>query len=117
MRPPRFQFSDEVRNTTRWMAAESVRQGTVAGTAEELDAWIARTPEAREPLERGGYATEFTADDLYPLYEVMVVKAGGAITRADAASDPSPGRWPAGRFVVLALAIVVLVAVLVALLT
>lgn len=116
MRPPRFQFSDEVRSTTRWMAAESVRDGTVAGTPEELDAWISRTPQAREPLERGGYASDFTADDLYPLYEVFVGKAGGAVPRAENAPGPSPARWSAGRIVVLALAIAVVVVLLVVLL-
>jgi hypothetical protein len=65
MRPPRYHFPDEVRSATREMAARSVRAGTVARTPEELDAWIQQAPDVREPLERGGYTTEFTASDLF----------------------------------------------------
>jgi hypothetical protein len=98
------------------MAAQSVRAGTVAGTPEELDAWIHQAPDVREPLERGGYTTEFTANDLFPLYEVMVQQAGGPAPRAAAAAVPSRTRWSVGMVVVVALAIAVAVAALVRLL-
>jgi hypothetical protein len=94
------------------MAAQTVRAGTVARTPEELDAWILQAPDVREPLERGGYTTEFTASDLFPLYEVMVQKAGGPAPRA-AAAAPSRTRWSVGRLAAIALAIAVVVVALV----
>lgn len=95
MRPPRYHFPDEVRSATREMAARTVSDGTVAGTPHELDAWILQAPDVREPLEHGGYAVEFTAIDLFPLYEVMVKKAGGAVPRATAAA-PVRNWWSLG---------------------
>ncbi|HET7461379.1 MAG TPA: hypothetical protein VFJ82_09015 [Longimicrobium sp.] len=94
------------------MAARTVRAGTVAGTPEELDAWILQAPDVREPLQRGGYTTEFTATDLFPLYEVMVEKAGGPAPRA-AAVAPSRTGWGVGRLAAVALAIAVVVVALV----
>ena len=114
MRPPRYHFPDEVRSATREMAARTVRAGTVARTPEELDAWILQAPDVREPLERGGYATEFTANDLFPLYEVMVEKAGGPAPRATAAA-PSRTRPSVGMLAAVALAIAVIVALVLAL--
>ena len=113
MRPPRYHFPDEVRTATREMAHRTVREGTVARSPEELDAWISQAPEVREPLEHGGYTTEFTASDLFPLYEVMVEKAGGQ-ARAEAAA-PSHTRWSAGKLAAVALAIAVIVALVLAL--
>lgn len=111
MRPPRYHFPDEVRSATREMAARTVRAGTVARTPEELEAWIAQAPDLREPLEDGGYTTEFTAGDLLPLYEVMVEKAGGP-PRVEAAAPPST-RWGVGKLAAIALAIAVIVVALV----
>ncbi|HYW11486.1 MAG TPA: hypothetical protein VE871_05995 [Longimicrobium sp.] len=112
MRPPRYHFPDEVRSATREMAAQTVRAGTVARTPEELDAWILQSPDVHEPLERGGYTTEFTASDLFPLYEVMVQKAGGPAPQA-AAAAPSHTRWSVGRLATVALTIAVAVVALV----
>jgi hypothetical protein len=109
MRPPRYHFPDEVRSATREMAAQTVRAGTVASTAEEMDAWIGQAPDVREPLERGGYTTEFTAADLFPLYEVMVEKAGGAVPKAEVAA-PSSSPLNGAMFAALAVAIAVIVA-------
>ncbi len=114
MRPPRYHFPDEVRTATREMAAQTVRAGTVARTPEELDAWILQAPDFREPLERGGYTTEFTASDLFPLYEVMVQQAGGPAPGATAAA-PSHTRWGVGRIAAVALAIAAVVALVLAL--
>jgi hypothetical protein len=96
------------------MAARTVRDGTVAGTPEELDAWILQAPDVREPLERGGYTTEFTAADLFPLYEVMVEKAGGTVPRPE---TPAPSRTPSrvGLFAAVAVAVAVIVALVLAL--
>ena len=113
MRPPRYHFPDEVRSATREMAAQTVRAGTVVRTPEELDAWILQAPDIREPLERGGYTTEFTASDLFPLYEVMVEKAGGPAPRAVATAS-SRTRWSAGKIVALALVIAAVVALVLA---
>jgi hypothetical protein len=96
------------------MAAQTVRDGTVAGTPEELDAWILQAPDVREPLERGGYTTEFTAADLFPLYEVMVEKAGGVVPRAEAAAPPRT-RSRVGMLAAVALAIAAVVALVLAL--
>jgi len=109
MRPPRYHFPDEVRSATREMAARTVRAGTVAVTPEELDAWIQQAPDLREPLERGGYTTEFTSGDLFPLYEVMVQQAGGSAATA----APSRTLWSAGRLAAAALVIAVVVVALV----
>ena len=113
MRPPRYHFPDEVRSATREMAARSVGAGTVARTPEELEAWIAQAPDLREPLEHGGYTTEFTAGDLLPLYEVMVEQAGGP-ARAEPAA-PARTRWGVGKLAVIALGIAVIVALVLAL--
>ncbi len=113
MRPPRYHFPDEVRSATREMAERSVRAGTVARTPEELEAWISQAPDVREPLEDGGYTTEFTAGDLFPLYEVMVEKAGGP-PRVEAAAPPRT-RWGVGKLAAIALAIAAVLALVLAL--
>lgn len=111
MRPPRFRFPDEVRSTTRSMAATMVREGTVAGSPGELDAWIAARPEVREPLERGGYGSDFTAEDQFPLLEVFLAKEGFSAPAAHAPPAPARGRWV--LWGALAVAAVVVVALLV----
>jgi hypothetical protein len=92
MRPPRYRFPDEVRSTTRSMAARMVREGTAADTPGALDAWIAERPEVREPLERGGYGSRFTAEDLHPLLVVFLAQAGVPPAAADAPAG-SARRW------------------------
>lgn len=114
MRPPRYHFPDEVRTATREMAARTVRAGTVAHTPEELDALISQAPDLREPLEHGGYTTEFTAADLFPLYAVMVEKAGGPAPGAAAAAT-TPTRWSVGKLTAIAVAIAVIVVLVLAL--
>lgn len=114
MRPPRYHFPDEVRTATREMAARSVRDGTIARTPEELDAYILQAPDLREPLEHGGYTTEFNAADLYPLYEVMVEKAGGPAPGA-AAGASTRSRWSARKLAAIVLAIATIVALVLAL--
>jgi hypothetical protein len=102
MRAPRYRFPDEVRSTTRSMASRMVHDGTVAGTPEDLEAWIAGAPDARESLERGGYGTRFTAADLFPLYEAAVVRSGGSVPRPVEEAPPAPRRgWMKGLAVVL----------------
>ena len=71
MRAPRYQFPNEVRETTRLIASRMTSQGAVAGTPEELDAWIATAPDLEPALTRGGYGTKFTAGDLLPLLQVF----------------------------------------------
>jgi hypothetical protein len=110
MRAPRYRFPDEVRSTTRAMASRMVHDGTIARTPEELDAWIAREPGVREPLERGGYGTAFTAHDLLPLLHVFVEKAGGPAPHADEpAPSSSGGRRVVGLVVVLVAALLLAV--------
>jgi hypothetical protein len=109
MRPPRFHFPDHVRSTTRDMASRMVQDGTVPSTPGELDAWVARTPDVRESLESGGYGTHFTADDLLPLLEVFVAKAGGARPQPAARPRSSPGR---GVILAVVAAVVIVAAVL-----
>jgi hypothetical protein len=93
MRPPRYRFPDEVRSTTRAMASRMVHDGTIAQTAEQLDTWISQRPDVRESLESGGYGTAFTADDVFPLLQVFVAQAGGAVPEVDAPPRSSPNRW------------------------
>lgn len=110
MRPPRYMFPNEVRDTTRAAAARMVRDGDIARTPEDLDAWIAREPEARASLENGGYGREFTAHDLFPLLQVMVTQAGGPAPEPDAPPRSSRPPWLVGLVVVLlVLLLVVLV--------
>ena len=84
------------------MASRMVREGTVSGTPEDLDAWIVAEPEVRESLEQGGYGTRFTSADLFPLYEAAVVGAGGSVPRpVEEAPPPTPRGWVKGLAVVL----------------
>jgi hypothetical protein len=108
MRPPRYRFPDEVRTQTRAMADRMVREGTVTRTPEELESWIAGTPEVREALESGGYGTAFTADDLFPLLEVFVAQAAGS-SRPAAPTRASMRLWIPG-LVLAALLLILLFA-------
>jgi hypothetical protein len=76
MREPRYRFPDHVRDTTRTIAGRMDREGNVAQTPEELEAWIADEPEVRASLESGGYGTHFTAADLFPLLRGHAGEAG-----------------------------------------
>jgi hypothetical protein len=108
MRAPRYRFPEEVRSTTRSIAAQMVRDGTIAETPEELDAWVAREPAAEESLQRGGYGTAFTAHDLFPLLQVFVVQAGGPAPEAEPAARPSRIPWIAG---IVAAVVLLLIAI------
>lgn len=108
MRPPRYRFPDEVRDTTRAAASRMVRDGDIARTPEDLEAWIAREPEVRETLENGGYGREFTAHDLFPLLQVMVAQAGGPAPEPDAPARSSTRPWLVG-LVLLVLLVIALV--------
>lgn len=108
MRPPRHRFSEEVREATRGMASRMVREGSVPETPEQLDAWIAASPDAREPLERGGYGRDFTADDLLPLLHVFAAQAGAAAPSVAQLRTTSWNRWALG--VALLAIVVVLIA-------
>jgi hypothetical protein len=114
MRPPRFRFPDDVRNATREMAARMVREGTVPETPEQLSAWIAERPEIQGRLERGGYGTAFTSDDLLPLLRVFVADAGGVVARP-ATSAPAVAQrgWLTGALILLAVVVLVVVIVVV----
>lgn len=107
MRAPRYRFPDEVRTATRAMAARMLADGTVAETPEQLDGWLLEAPDIRASLERGGYGTAFTAEDLLPLLRAFVERSGGS---PPAAAPParSPGRW---WLVGLVLAVLVVVLV------
>ena len=113
MRPPRYRFPNEVRDTTRAAASRMVRDGEIARTPDDLAAWIARTPEAREPLENGGYGSEFTAEDLFPLLQVFVAQAGGAAAEPEAPPRRSGPPWRMG--LVLVLLVLLLVALVIGL--
>ena len=109
MRPPRFRFSNEVRETTRAIASRMVDDGSIARTPEELEGWIAGAPDVRESLEGGGYRQEFTADDLFPLLEVFIVQAGGQARVPDTPPD-APMPW--SRVALLLLIIVLMMVTL-----
>lgn len=108
MRAPRYRFPDEVRSTTRAAASRMVRDGTVAETPEDLDAWIARAPDVRGPLEKGGYGSAFTAHDLFPLLQVFVAKASGRVPAADTPRRSPKGRWVVGILLVLVVVLLLL---------
>lgn len=108
MRAPRYRFPDEVRSTTRSMASQMVRDGTVARTPEQLDTWISQRPEVREPLVRGGYGEAFTSHDLFPLLQVFLGPAGQPAPEAEARARSTRSRLPWGIIVVVALGLLVL---------
>jgi len=110
MRPPRYRFPDQVRSTTRSIASRMVRDGSVAQTPEDLEAWIAERAEVRTALETGGYGTQFTAHDLLPLLHVFIGQEGGSVPTAAAAEAPSPPssrRWWVGALILLVIAVLI----------
>ena len=111
MRDPRYRFSDDVRATTRAIALRMVHAGTVAGSPEELEAWIARTDDVRERLTTGGYGSAFTAADLFPLFQGFVAKAT-ATTPAPAAARPARS-LRIGLMVVVAIVVIVVIVILI----
>jgi ferric-dicitrate binding protein FerR (iron transport regulator) len=113
MRPPRYRFPNDVRETARAMASRMVQDGTIARTPEQLDTWISQAPDVRESLESGGYGAEFTSDDLLPLLQVFVAQAGGPPPEAPAPPPSSRRRWLLPLLASVAVA-VVLVLLLVA---
>jgi hypothetical protein len=88
-----------------------VHARAVAASPEELDAWIARTDDLRDRLEKGGYGSDFAADDLFPLFQSYVAKATAAAA-SRAPSGAIPPSW--GRTGVVIVAIAVAVGVIVA---
>lgn len=102
MRGPRYQFPNEVRSTTRAMAVRMVQSGQPAETPEQLEEWISRDGDARETLEDGGYGTEFTAHDLFPLLQVFITQAGGAAPATEPPPHTRP-RWLLGAGALLCL--------------
>jgi hypothetical protein len=92
MRAPRYQFPNEVRETTRLIASRMTRDGTVAESPEELGAWIAAAPDVEAPLTRGGYGAKFDAHDLFPLLQVFAGTSPAAITPEKSAA-PGKLRW------------------------
>ena len=92
------------------MASRMVDDGNVAQTPEELDAWIASRPDVREVLDRDGYGTNFTAEDLFPLFQIFVAKAGGQVAPVGAADEPAPRSsrtWLLAGFLLLIFVILV----------
>jgi hypothetical protein len=106
MRAPRYRFPDEVRSTTRGIASRMVDEETIVQTAEELESWISQRAEVREPLERGGYGTAFTAHDLFPLLEVFLAKAGAPPPEMDGSRRSSTPRPLVAGLLLLVLVIV-----------
>ena len=105
MRGPRYRFSDAVRASTRALALRMIHSGNVAVSSQELAQAIERTEDLRAKLVAGGYGTQFTAEDLYPLYEGAVSRA----TNVAPARTASPSKkWP---WVLAAAVIVAVVAV------
>jgi hypothetical protein len=106
MREPRYRFSDPVRATTQAIALRMIHAGEIAASSQELAAWIDRTDDVRERLTQGGYGEEFSADDLFPLFQGFVAK----VTAASPAPRPSRStRRLSTRAIVVIVAIVVVV--------
>ena len=92
------------------MASRMVHDGDVAQTPEELDAWIASRPDVREVLDRDGYGTNFTANDLFPLFQIFVAKAGGQAAPVGPADEParrSSRPWLLAGFLLLVFVVLV----------
>jgi hypothetical protein len=107
MRGPRYRFPDQVRNTTRTIAARMIREGEIARSPEDLDAWIRGRPEVHAPLEKGGYGSAFDSSDLYPLLVVFLGPENAPVAEAQATSTGLSGNMPA--LIVGILVVVVLV--------
>lgn len=112
MRAPRHRFSDEVRETTRSIAAEMVREGTVAQTPDQLEEWISRRPGVKQTLEKDGYDTAFTAHDLFPLLQAFTGQAASREVPTDTPSRFSRPAWAAGLALLLAILIGLLIGML-----
>lgn len=110
MRAPRYRFPEQVRSTTRTIAARMVREGETAETPKQLDAWLARHADERQTLERGGYGDRFTANDLFPLLQVFIVKAGGKASEAAAPVEAPRPRWLIGLVIAVSILLLLLLA-------
>ncbi len=111
MRAPRYRFPDEVRDATRTMATQMVRDDRMARGPADLDAWLAASPEMHATMQRGGYGTAFSAEDLFPLLQVMMTNAGGQAPVASAPERSSPRGMIVGMALLL---LVLLIAMIVA---
>jgi hypothetical protein len=114
MRPPRFQFPNEVRSITRTIASAMVGNGNVAETPEQLDTWIGQRPDVRESLRADGYGTDFSAEDLFPLLQVFVGQAGGAAPEPAARPRASHRRWVLPALLLVMVITVVVLALMMA---
>jgi hypothetical protein len=110
MREPRYRFPNEVRSTTRSIASWMLREGEVAESPEELEAWIAQRPEFLKPLEGGGYGKAFTARDLFPLLQAFLGAAAATPPADDAERGPSWERWVWIALLVILIAIAWMIA-------
>lgn len=107
MRAPRYQFPEQVRSTTREMAARMIRDEEIVETPEQLEAWIALHPEAKKSLEGGGYGSQFSAQDLFPLLQARLPPVAPPEPERPARRAPSKAMLVAGVLAVLvALAVV-----------
>ncbi|CAN5622056.1 hypothetical protein BH23GEM8_BH23GEM8_21710 [soil metagenome] len=111
MRGPRFRFPDQVRNSTRTIASRMIREGEIARSPEELDAWIVQRPEVHAPLEKGGYGSEFDSSDLFPLLVVFLGPKNAPVEEAEATATGLSRTTLA--LLVGALVVVVLIVILV----
>lgn len=109
MREPRYRFPEIVRSTTRTMASRMVADGRIAETPEALEGWIEEEPAARDALRKGGYGKEFTAHDLFPLFQVMVGKAGGPTPGVEMVPPAARPAWMLGAAIVAGVVIVLLI--------
>lgn len=105
MRAPRYRIPDEVREATRAMAIRMVREDRMARGPADLDAWLTANPEMHATTQRGGYGTDFSAEDLYPLLQVMMADAGG---KPPVAHAPASRSNPRGLVVGMALLLLIL---------
>jgi hypothetical protein len=107
MREPRYRFTDDVRSTTRAIALRMIHAEAVADSPEALDAWIARTEDLRERLEKAGYGKAFHSHDLFPLFQAYVAKATRSAPPPSRAGRP---RWLWIAIVVAAIIVAILAA-------
>jgi hypothetical protein len=108
MRAPRYRFPDEVRTATRDIASRMLAEDAISATPEELDSWLSDAPDIRETLERGGYGTAFTSQDLFPLLQAFIARRRGSPRVAAVPARSSTRWWLLGLFVALLAVFVVL---------
>ena len=87
------------------MVSRTIASHSVAESSEQMAAWISAEPDVAESLRKGGYGTAFNADDLFPLYQVMVSKSLAVPPASAATRDGQPAAPGRGRLMIVGVSV------------